>query len=271
MNQFNRNITTDFSDEVLFTDNNISTLNIDFIDFTNQAYMQTLFVQKFLVGGGFEYKRLKIESETLQNSTALFENSDYSSLFGYLKFDSLDNKYFPKSGWSFNGDVQYYLYSTDYTNSFSRFSIVKADFSIAQRLFKKTTLIIQSEGGFSVGEETVPFFNFVLGGYGFYAVNNFRPFYGYDFISVVGDSYIKASATVDYEIYKKHHINFTGNFANIGNKIFESVEGWIRKPNFTGYGFGYGYDSLIGPLEIKHSWSPETRNHFTWISLGFWF
>jgi NTE family protein len=39
----------------------------------------------------------------------------------------------------------------------------------------------------------------------------------------------------------------------------------------TGYAFGYGYESLFGPLEIKHSWSPETRNHFTWISLGFWF
>jgi NTE family protein len=30
-------------------------------------------------------------------------------------------------------------------------------------------------------------------------------------------------------------------------------------------------ESLIGPLEIKHSWSPETGNHFTWFSVGFWF
>jgi len=270
LNQFNRNITSDFSDGVLFTDSNISTLNIDFIDFTNQVYMQTLFVQKFLVGGGFEYKRLKIESETLQNSTALFENSDYSSLFGYLKFDSLDNKYFPKSGWSFNGDVQYYLYSTDYTNSFSRFSIVKADFSIAQRLFKKTTLIIQSEGGFSVGEETVPFFNFVLGGYGFYAVNNFRPFYGYDFLSLAGNSYVKALFQVDVEIFKRNHLNMFANFSNIGNNIFENNE-WLDRPAFSGYGFGYGMETVIGPLEIKHSWSPETKDHHTWFGIGFWF
>jgi Ca2+-transporting ATPase len=28
---------------------------------------------------------------------------------------------------------------------------------------------------------------------------------------------------------------------------------------------------MIGPVEIKHSWSPETRNHYTWFSVGFWF
>jgi NTE family protein len=188
-----------------------------------------------------------------------------------MKYDSFDNKYFPEKGWYFNGDLKSFLFSSNYTTNFERFTIAKADFGIAKTFYKKFTLKLQTEGGFSIGEQSVNYFDFALGGYGFASLNNFRPFYGYDFISVVGDSYIKASATVDYEIYKKHHINFTGNFANIGDKIFESVEGWISKPNFTGYGFGYGYDSLIGPLEIKHSWSPETRNHFTWISLGFWF
>jgi NTE family protein len=270
LNQFNRNITTDFSEGVLFTDNNISTLNIDFIDFTNQAYMQTLFVQKFLVGAGFEFKRLKIESVTLQNSTSLFENSDYSSLFGYMKFDSLDNKYFPKSGWSFNGDLQYFLYSTNYTNSFSRFSIFKADFSLAQKLFKKTTLKVQSEAGLTIGEESIPFFNFVLGGYGFYTVNNFRPFYGYDFLSLAGNSYLKALFQVDVELFKRNHLNVFANFSNIGDNIFETNK-WIERPAFSGYGFGYGMETVIGPLEIKHSWSPETKDHFTWFGIGFWF
>lgn len=270
LNQFNRNITTDFSDGLLFTEANVSTLNIDFVDFTNQVYMQTLFVQKFLVGVGFEYKRLKIESETLQNATSLFENSDYSSLFGYMKFDSFDNKYFPRSGWNFNGDIQSFLYSTDYTNTFSRFSIFKADFSLAQQLFKKTTLLVNAEGGFAIGEESVPFFNFVLGGYGFYAVNNFRPFYGYDFMSLAGNSYVKALVQIDVEVFKKNHLNAFANFANIGNNIFEG-DVWIQRPAYSGYGFGYGMETVIGPLEIKHSWSPETKDHHTWFSIGFWF
>ena len=94
---------------------------------------------------------------------------------------------------------------------------------------------------------------------------------GYDFLSLAGDSYVKGTVTLDYEFYKKHHVNFTGNFANLGNRIFEHIEGWLTKPKYTGYGFGYGMESIIGPLEIKHSWSPDTKEHYTWFSVGFWF
>jgi NTE family protein len=55
-----------------------------------------LFFQKFLIGAGLELKHIKIESTTLEDYKTIFENSDYASVFGYLKYDSLDNKYFPK-------------------------------------------------------------------------------------------------------------------------------------------------------------------------------
>jgi NTE family protein len=268
---FNRNVPNDFNNGVIFSDLGLNSINIDYSDFTNQAYMQTVFAQKFSIGAGIELKHLKISSETLENTRPIFENSDYFSIYSFIKYDSFDNKYFPKKGWYFNGDLKSFLYSTNYNNDFERFTIVKADFGLVKTFYKKFTLKLQADGGISIGEQSVNYFDFALGGYGFANLNNFRPFYGYDFISVIGDSYTKVSSTLDYEIHRKHHINFTGNFANIGNKIFEFVESWVSKPNFTGYGFGYGYDSLIGPLEIKHSWSPETRNHFTWISLGFGF
>ena len=58
--------------------------------------MQTIFAQKFSIGAGVELKHLKISSETLQNTRPIFENSDYFSIYGYMKYDSFDNKYFPK-------------------------------------------------------------------------------------------------------------------------------------------------------------------------------
>ena len=267
---FNRNVTTDFSQGVLFTTPDINSFNIDFSDFTNQVYMQTVFVQKFMVAGGLEYKHLKLKSETLNNEGTIIENSDYLSAFAYLKYDSFDNKYFPKSGWYFNGDVQAFLFSTDYTNTFSKFTILKADAGIAQKLFNRTTMTIQTEGGLSIGEQTVPFFNFVFGGYGFYPLNNFKPFYGYDFLSFAGNSYVKAHVQIDYEFFRKNHVNFSANFANVGNKIFDSSD-WLNRPAYSGYAFGYGLETIFGPVEIKHSWSPETKDHHTWFSVGFWF
>ena len=69
---------------------------------------------------------------------------------------------------------------------------------------------------------------------------------------------------------KKNFFNFTANYANIGNNIFES-KAWISKPNFSGYALGYGYDSIIGPMEVKYSWSPEVKENFLWFSIGYWF
>ena len=269
-NQFNRNVATDFNDGELFTQLGINTLNIDFSDFTNQAYLQTIFKQKFLVGAGVELKHLKINSKTLGEVSSTFENSDYASFFGYLKYDSFDNKYFPKNGWFFNGDLQSYLYSTNFSGNFNRYSIVKGDVGIAKTIYKKVTFKLQTEAGFAFGEKSVPFQDFVLGGYGFNAINNFKPFYGYDFVSIAGNSYIKACGTVDLEFYKKNHLNFAANFANVEENLF-STGNWIATPQYSGYAIGYGLESRIGPIEIKYSWSPELPKGFVWFGVGFWF
>ncbi|MES2747923.1 MAG: patatin, partial [Bacteroidota bacterium] len=269
-NQFNRNISTDFSNGDLFSELNINSLNVDFSDFTNQAYVQTIFVQKFLIGAGAELKHLKIKSKTLESTNPIFENSDYFSLFGYLKYDSYDNKYFPKKGWSFNGDVQSFLYSTDYTDQFNRFTIVKFDAGITRTFFKRLNFKLQTEAGAAIGEQSVHFLDFVLGGYGFNTINNFKHFYGYDFISIAADSYIKTLATVDVEFYKKHHVNASANFANAKNKLF-STSDWLSAPTYTGYAVGYGFETILGPIELKYSWSPELPKGYVWFSFGFWF
>ena len=267
---FNRNITSNITDDAVFN-TTANAINVDFFDLSNQAYLQTIFAQKFSLGGGLEFKVLKLESETLENTDPVFENSDYLSVFGFVKYDSFDKKYFPRTGWNFNSEIRSYLYSSDYKSNFERFSVAKADFGFAQPVFKNMTFKFQTEGGFAFGERSISYFDFILGGYGFQQVNNIKPFYGYDFLSLAGDSYVKLLLTADYEIFKKHHLNFSANFANVGNKIFDTIDTWLVEPNYSGYSFGYGMETVIGPVEIKHSWSPETKDHHTWFSVGFWF
>ena len=38
------------------------------------------------------------------------------------------------------------------------------------------TFKLQTEGGFAIGERSVSYFDFILGGYGFQQVNNIKPF-----------------------------------------------------------------------------------------------
>ncbi|MGA9638341.1 patatin-like phospholipase family protein [Flavobacterium sp.] len=270
LNQFNRNITNDIRN-LNFATVGVNTINVDFTDVNNQLYFQSLFLQQFLVGGGLEWKFLKIKSATLTSTNPTIDNSNYLSAFGYLKYDSFDNKFFPKKGWYFSGDAHSYLLSSDYTNDFKPYTIFKGDFGIAATIFNDFTFTIKNEAGFSVGDSSVAFFNFVLGGFGFNPVNNFRPFYGYDFLSFGANSYIKSTGTIDYEFYKNNHLNFSANFANLGDKIFKSTDNWVSLPKYSGYALGYGLETIIGPVEIKHTWSPQNSKGYTWVSVGFLF
>jgi NTE family protein len=268
-NQFNRNVSKTLGDVDLMPFG-IDAVNLDFSDLTTQTYVQSGFAQKFLVGAGVELKYLKIKSEILTNVNSTIDNSSYWSSFGYMKFDSFDNKYFPKKGWYFAADFQSYLFSSNYTKDFYPFSILKADFRKAITFFNKLTFKFQSDAGASIGSDSVPFFNFVLGGYGFNPINNFKQFYGYDFLSVAANSYIKVGGTVDYQFYKNNHLNFSANFANLDHNLFKSVN-WITFPKYSGYALGYGLDTAIGPVELKYSWSPENAKGYTWFAVGFWF
>ncbi|RSK41715.1 patatin-like phospholipase family protein [Mangrovimonas spongiae] len=274
--RFNR-----FKDETpsasVFPDNNTSGVNkldMKLSDFTNQFYLQTLFRKDFSLTLGAEHKKLKVSTETiLSNSNdkeTVFENSDYLSLFGGLKFDTYDNKYFPNKGFYFNGDFHLYLYSSDYSNSFSEFSIAKATMGYSHSFSSKFTANLTAKGGFRIGEDENPYLNFTLGGYGNNFINNFEPFYGYDFLSITGDSYVNSILTLDYELFKKHHINIAANIANVEDDIFSTGE-WLSAPEYTGYALGYAFETFLGPIELKYTWSPEIKENHFFFNLGFWF
>jgi NTE family protein len=256
------------------TANGLNKIDANLYDLTNQIYLQTLFRKDFALSIGLEHKHLKIDSETLSDDNSedeiTFENSSYISLFGRLKLDTYSNKYFPKSGLYFDGDFHLYLYSSNYNNTFSEFSIAKAKLGFAQTLSSKLSFNLETEGGFKIGDDETPYLNFALGGYGNDLINNLVPFYGYDFISLTGDSFVKARVHLDYEIFKKHHVLALFNMANVADDLFENGE-WFTSPDFLGYGLGYSVESFLGPLELKYTYSPETKRDIWFFNLGFWF
>ncbi|PDS23080.1 patatin-like phospholipase family protein [Flavobacterium branchiophilum] len=269
-NVFNRNVYSDFKENNFLQFEGLRSLNIDFSSLSNQIYVQTVFAQQFLLGIGAEFDHLKISSNNLDNNAQIIEKNEFASGYLALKFDNFDNKYFPKKGFYFSSDFQTYLYSSTLKTNFKPFSILKVDFGIARSFHKKTTLTVQADAGLSIGERQTAAFDFVFGGYGFNPTKNIKPFYGYDFLSVSGNSYIKATVTMDYEIFKKNHLNFSANFANIENNLFEKVN-WISRSKYSGYALGYGIETVIGPIEIKQTYSPETGKGYTWFAVGFWF
>ena len=274
-NQFDRNINAELLlEETQIATTGINKLDVQLRDQTNQFYLQTLFRKDFALSIGAEHKRLNIKSETItindETDEFVFENTDYFSVFGTLTLDMYDDKHYPSKGVYFNGDFHTYLFASNFNSGFDRFSIAKAAIGYAFSVSDKMSFNLQTSGGFKIGDTSTNTLDFALGGYGNSFINNFISFLGYDFITLTGDSFVKAYASADYEIFNKHHITLEANWANVDNEIFETGE-WLTLPDYRGYGLGYGIETFLGPLQAKFSYSPEQRKSIWYFNIGFWF
>ncbi len=253
----------------------INNISIKYSDFTNQLYFETLLQRTLVFGVGGEHKYLRYLSETIGTDSnnlprTVFESTNYYSAYGFLKYDTYDNIFFPKSGLYFSGDFHWYLFAHGRNKDFEPFSIAKAKLGYAHRLFGNLTFNLSSEGGFKLGGTQSTPLDFALGGYGFKEMNNIIPFLGYRAISLRGNTYLKSTLTLDYEIFRKNHINVTANIANVGNDLFEDGK-WLKGVGYSGFGAGYGLETLLGPMEIKYSYSPELDASEWYVALGYRF
>ncbi len=274
---FDKNVPIDFAfpDAQVALNNQINKINLQYSDFTNKIYAETVFQRVFLLGLGAEHKYLRYLSETIgidENNLprTIFESTNYFSAFGYLKYDSFDNSFFPKEGVFFDGDFHLYLFANGRNEDFDQFSIGKARFGYAKSFATKLSALIETEGGFKIGGNTTSSLDFFAGGFGYKRVNNIVPFYGYEALSLRGDTYLKAGITFDYEFIRKNHLNISANIANIGDDLFTDGQ-WIDGIDYSGYAIGYGLETFLGPMEIKYSISPERDKGEWFVSVGYRF
>jgi len=264
-------------------DPNVSEINLDVTDWTNQIYLQTVLREEFAFRIGLEHKFLRYSTRTLNNLSSdedeisepldervFFEDSNYFSSYGRLTLDTYDDKYFPTKGLFFNGDFHWYLFSSDFNDNFRSFSISKARLGGAFQLLRNVSLNAETEGGFKLGTSPVTSFDFILGGFGNDLINNYVPFFGYEFLSLPGNSFVKAYARLDYNFSPKSHLLISANIANVDDDLFRTGE-WFTTPNFSGYGIGYGLESFLGPIQIYYSFSPQINEATLFFSVGYWF
>ena len=274
-NEFKTNVNAEtlLTNEQLIA-NNINKLNIKYSDLTNQFFAQTQFSKDFPLRLGVEHKKLELNTETIRTQRsprgAIFENSNIFSAFGSISFDTFDNRYFPKKGVLFNAKANYYPFSSDYNGSFTPYSIYNASFSTALTPINKLTFRFGGSAGLTIQAKENNSLNFVLGGYGDNFINNFESFYGYDYLSLASNSYIKALIDVDYEVFKKNHLIISANYANVEDDLFKTSN-WLSLPNYTGYAIGYAYESFLGPVEVKYTYSPDSHAKYWFFNIGYWF
>ncbi len=278
LTQFKDNVDFGFLAEDFFDEaQRINKIQLDYTDLTNQIYLETLFLRSIRFGIGFEHKYTKLRTETIllegeqAGNYTVLERSHGFGPFGYMEYDGYDNRYFPSRGIYFRGDFNSYLFALNETFDFKQNAILKGNVGYAFSPFQRLDFRMSASMGVQMGHSDMKALDFSLGGYGNNYVNNIEPFFGYDFNSAIGNSFIKALAQLDYHLFPKHHLMLGYNIANIGDNLFKDGK-IFEAPEFSGTSIGYGVETFLGPLELYYSFSPEKVSRGQWfVSLGFWF
>lgn len=266
-NQFSTN--TKFS---LQGNQNLNKINLNYSDFTNAAFVQTTFGRKFAMGAGVEIKQIEIKTETVgsgNSSSIIFDNSNYFNILGYLKLDSYDRSSFPTKGFYADLGFKWYAWSSDYNNDFQQFQQLKGTLGFATTFLKNVTFQYTNEAGFAFNSPASDVFDFYLGGYNKNYINTFSSLYGYEFADISGNTFLKSEFEFRYQFLKNNYAVLIANYARVDNNVF--ADGNLFDDVFSGYAVGYGLKTFLGPIELKYSWSPDTKNHFWLFNLGFWF
>ncbi len=250
----------------------ISKINLKYRDFTNQVFIQTAFNRKFTLGVGVEHKNLKITTGTIRTAGAsetIFDDSNYLNSYGYLKLDTFDEKYFVTNGYFADVMFKWYMTSSDALDNFKPFLQGQGTLAFAKTFWNKFTFKMTNQAGFTFNKITSNVFDFYLGGYNQNYINTFVPFYGYDFAELSDRTFIKSEFNFRYAIAKNHHASFIANYGRLEGNVFRDID--LFKDIKTGYAIGYSYNTFIGPIELKYSFSPDTNSKILLFNLGFWF
>lgn len=261
-----------FKADTQFNTTGINKINLQYTDFTSRAYVQTTFDRKFAFGLGVEHQNITAKTETISTPTSnpfIFDDSNYFNTYSYLKLDTFDDINFPTKGVFLDAKFKWYLWSSDYNKDFVQFSQIKGKLGFAKSFFNNFTFLYTSEAGFTLGKVNSETFDFYLGGYNKNFVNNFIPFYGYEINSLAEQTFLKSEFELRYGLPKDQYLHFIANYARVEDSVLNGGE--LFNDTKSGYAFGYSTKTIIGPLSIKYSWSPDTKKNFWYFNLGFWF
>lgn len=93
--------------------------------------------------------------------------------------------------------------------------------------------------------------------------------YGYEIGELSNQSFLRSEFDLRYKLFDKNYLTVIANYARVEDDVFRRGE--LFKDTKSGYAIGYGLETILGPIEIKYSWSPDTKKNFLLFNLGFWF
>ncbi|GAA5091622.1 patatin-like phospholipase family protein [Chryseobacterium ginsengisoli] len=228
----------------------------------NEAYIQSIWRDKFAVGGGISHDYFEAEINGNNQRSSRFLNP-----YVFLKSDTQNDKDFPTRGIYINAEGK--VIDLMKSEVEKRLVQVKADIRVNIPLSKQFAYRLNLYGGITIGEYLPQFYQYGLGGIFEQNIVNFRGFSGFYFGQLNTNNVILISNDLQFKFNKNYFLSGNFSFANLSDDLkFEDAV----KLNYSSVGLTAGYKSPFGQIKVNfsHSLKNNQKGIFS-VILGHWF
>lgn len=230
--------------------------------FRNEAFIQSVWKDKFAIGGGISHDYFAAEINGQNERVMRFLNP-----YIFLKSDTQNDKDFPTRGIYINAEGK--VVDLLKSEVEKRIIQVKADIRLNIPLSKQFTYRLNLYGGITIGDDLPEFYRYRLGGLFEQNMINFKSFGGFYFAQLNTNNVVQISNDLQFKFNKNYFISGNFSFANLSDDInFEDAV----KVNFSSVGLTAGYKSPFGQIKVNfsHSLKNNQKGIFS-VILGHWF
>lgn len=229
--------------------------------FTNEAFLQSVWSDKFAIGGGICFDNF--ESFNYINNEK--NTGNFLNPFIFIKGDNQDSKTFPKKG--FYTKIEAKIYNAFNNSSQKRAFQIQADIRGNFTLTKWLTYRLNTFYGITINSVD-NFYLYRLGGIFEQDLGNFVKFNGYELGQEVNNNVIQLSNSLQFNPYKNYYISANFNVANLFDDFKEAN---FLKIKYSSIGLTAGYDSPFGQIKLNYSHALNNNPGIFSIILGHWF
>lgn len=235
-------------------------------------YIQGVYKNNLATGMGFQGEINSINKVisplNLSNINDFFINE-----YVYLNFDSYDRTFYPRKGTRFTSEAKVVIQlNKPYAFNFESFPTLylATRFDHIFQISKKVSFSLGLDGGLTYGDQVPMAYKLYVGGMGGNYRNGLFSFPGLKFMQCIGQNAAIFNMGTQYEFLRNHFAKARVSYGTYNDNINDFIR--LSKYIF-GFGFTYGFNTLVGPLEISLTESDykDWKNVMVYLSLGFWF
>ncbi len=231
--------------------------------FRNEIFLQSIWRDKYAIGGGLSND---FYSSKLTGDSSYSSSENYVNAYVFVKSDTQDDRSFATKGFLLDAEAKVLdiLKKYDEGKTVQLKVTSQINFPIREWLTYRLGLV----GGFTIGDNLSPYYQYRIGGIFEQNLGNFIRFDGYQFGQSAAENILATTSTFQFKVYKNYFADANVSIANLFSDI--KVDDILHISD-TSAGVTAGYKSPFGQIKINYSHSLNVKKGMFSVILGHWF